>query len=158
MTHTLSSIKQAERLTVNDAPSLAQLETACFGLPWTEQAFRDAFDRTTFSAFGIKDTGCGNSLMGYIVVYHTMDELEILNIAVREDKRQQGYGHALMTAVLQDAQERGILRAVLEVRAGNVPALRLYESFGFVQAGKRRGYYQDNGEDALIYALESIVI
>ncbi|MEF2678977.1 MAG: ribosomal-protein-alanine N-acetyltransferase, partial [Bilophila wadsworthia] len=46
------------------------------------------------------------------------------------------------------------LQGVLEVRISNAPAIHLYESFGFRQAGKRRGYYQDTGEDALIYTLD----
>jgi len=59
-----------------------------------------------------------------------------------------------MATALQDAKETGILRGVLEVRISNAPAIHLYESFGFRQAGKRRGYYQDTGEDALIYTLD----
>ena len=93
-------------------------------------------------------------LAGYIAVYHTPDEVEILNIAVREDRRRHGYGRLLMATALQDAKETGILQGVLEVRISNAPAIHLYESFGFRQAGKRRGYYQDTGEDALIYTLD----
>ena len=89
-----------------------------------------------------------------IAVYHTPDEVEILNIAVREDRRRRGYGSLLMATALQDAKETGILRGVLEVRISNAPAIHLYESFGFRQVGKRRGYYQDTGEDALIYTLD----
>ena len=59
-----------------------------------------------------------------------------------------------MATALQDAKETGILQGVLEVRISNAPAIHLYESFGFRQAGKRHGYYQDTGEDALIYTLD----
>ena len=71
-----------------------------------------------------------------------------------EDRRRHGYGRLLMATALQDAKETGILQGVLEVRISNAPAIHLYESFGFRQAGKRRGYYQDTGEDALIYTLD----
>ena len=133
------------RLAIEDAPALSSLESRCFALPWTEQAFAEAFAGKTFHAFGIRETASPLSpreLAGYIAVYHTPDEVEILNIAVREDRRRHGYGRLLMATALQDAKE------------SNAPAIHLYESFGFRQAGKRRGYYQDTGEDALIYTLD----
>ena len=145
------------RLATEDAPALSSLESRCFALPWTEQAFAEAFAGKTFHAFGIRETASPLSpreLAGYIAVYHTPDEVEILNIAVREDRRRHGYGRLLMATALQDAKETGILRGVLEVRISNAPAIHLYESFGFRQAGKRRGDYQDTGEDALIYTLD----
>lgn len=140
------------RLTVADASALAELESRCFALPWTAKAFAEALEGSVFSAFGLWD-GAGG-LAGYIGVYHTLDEVEILNIAVREDRRRQGCGRLLMSAALREAVETGILRAVLEVRTSNAPAIGLYESLGFRKAGKRRGYYQDTGEDALIYVLD----
>lgn len=145
------------RLTIEDASALSSLESRCFDLPWTEQSFAEAFTGETFHVFGIRETATSLSpreLAGYVAVYHTPDEVEILNIAVREDRRRRGYGRLLMATALQNAKERGILRGVLEVRISNAPAIRLYESFGFRQAGKRRGYYQDTGEDALIYTLD----
>lgn len=142
------------RLSVDDAPALARLESRCFDLPWTALAFADAFAGNTFHAFGIHESSGEEGLAGYIAVYHTPDEVEILNIAVRADRRRRGFGRLLMATALREAKETGILRAVLEVRISNAPAISLYESFGFQKAGKRRGYYQDTGEDALIYVLD----
>ncbi len=139
------------RLAAEDARALSALESRCFALPWTEEAFMEAFSGTTFRAYGIRE---GDALVGYIAVYHTPDEVEILNIAVRSEKRRLGYGHTLMATALQDAREKGILRAVLEVRVGNAPAIALYHSFGFQTVGTRRGYYQDTGEDALVQTLD----
>lgn len=140
------------RLSPADASALAELESRCFTLPWTTEAFAEALESSVFSAFGIWD-GAGG-LAGYVGIYHTPDEVEILNIAVREDRRRRGFGRLLMSTALREAGETGILRAVLEVRTSNAPAIGLYESFGFRKAGKRRGYYQDTGEDALIYVLD----
>lgn len=140
-------------MTPGDAPALAELESRCFPLPWTKETFAEALAGATFSAFGIRDEASGG-LAAYIGVYHTPDEVEILNIAVRADTRRRGYGRLLMATALRDAAETGILRAVLEVRTGNAPAIALYESFGFEKAGRRRGYYHDTGEDALIYVLD----
>ena len=125
--------------------------------PFRGRSRAEAFAGKTFRAFGIRETASplpARELAGYIAVYHTPDEVEILNIAVREDRRRRGYGSLLMATALQDAKETGILRGVLEVRISNAPAIHLYESFGFRQVGKRRGYYQDTGEDALIYTLD----
>lgn len=144
------------RMTAGDASALAELESCCFALPWTQEAFAEALTGLTFSAFGIRDEAAGG-LAAYIGVYHTPDEVEILNIAVRADRRRRGYGRLLMAAALRDAAETGILRAVLEVRTSNAPAIALYESFGFEKAGRRRGYYHDTGEDALIYVLDLTV-
>lgn len=141
------------RMTAEDARALAALESRCFALPWTEEAFAEALAGPAFSAFGIRGESPGE-LVGYIGVYHTPDEVEILNIAVRADRRRLGCGRLLMAAALREAEETGILRAVLEVRTGNTPAIALYESFGFEKAGRRRGYYHDTGEDALIYVLD----
>ena len=141
------------RLGADAAPELASLERLCFDLPWTEQAFTEAFAGAPFFAYGIPEES-RTGLAGYIAVYHTPDEVEILNIAVRPEYRRRGFGHLLMATALQDAAETGILRAVLEVRVSNAPAIGLYESFGFRRAGRRRGYYHDTGEDALIFVLE----
>ena len=127
MTH--DSPKQAVRcvrLAIEDAPALSSLESRCFALPWTEQSFAEAFAGKTFRAFGIRETASplpARELAGYIAVYHTPDEVEILNIAVREDRRRRGYGSLLIATALQDAKETGILRGVLEVRISNAPSI-----------------------------------
>lgn len=143
------------RLGPEDAGELSILESQCFDLPWTPEAFASAFGQSIFSAFGIRENAVSTSpaLVGYIAVYHTAGELEILNIAVREDRRKLGLGHKLLQAALQAGKKTGILSAVLEVRVSNTPAICLYESFGFQQVGRRRAYYQDTGEDALVYVL-----
>lgn len=106
--------------------------------------------------FGLRETqqDAQNELVAYVSVYHTSDELEILNIAVRADRRNRGYGRRLLGLVLRIAEKMGIVRAVLEVRVTNAPAIGLYSFFGFVQAGIRRAYYPDTGEDALVYVLD----
>lgn len=136
------------RLDARDAPAVAALERLCFTLPWTEEQFRQAFGHAAFAASGIYE---GSELIAYLSVYHTPDELEILNIAVRVDRRRHGHGARLLLRALQEAEKNGIQRAVLEVRPSNAPAIGLYEKLGFARAGRRRAYYPDTGEDALIY-------
>ncbi len=136
------------RLDARDAPAVAALERRCFTLPWTEEQFRQAFEHAAFAVSGIHE---GGELVAYLSVYHTPDELEILNIAVRADRRRRGHGANLLRRALREAEKSGIRKAVLEVRPSNAPARGLYEKLGFALAGRRRGYYPDTGEDALIY-------
>ena len=90
------------------------------------------------------------ALVGLGCFWAIVDEAHITIVAVHPDFQGQGLGQALLYALLQKAQQRGLERATLEVRASNQPALLLYEKFGFREAGRRRRYYEDTGEDALI--------
>lgn len=86
------------------------------------------------------------SLSGWVIA----DEFQIDNIVVREAMRRQGLAGLLMRSGFVAAAERGAEKAVLEVRAGNLPARRLYQRLGFAVAGKRPEYYRDPPDDALI--------
>jgi ribosomal-protein-alanine N-acetyltransferase len=79
-----------------------------------------------------------------------LDEAHITILVVHPDYQRQGLGQAMLLALLQVASDRGLERATLEVRASNQPALSLYQKFGFKIAGRRRRYYKDTNEDALI--------
>ncbi len=80
--------------------------------------------------------------------------MEIDNLVVAARARQQGIGRALLAEALQQAWQRGARYAFLEVRENNLAALALYQSAGFTQAGRRRGYYHNPVEDALRLRLE----
>jgi ribosomal-protein-alanine N-acetyltransferase len=88
------------------------------------------------------------ALLGYMLFWHVVDELHLLNVAVAVDARRRGIGRALMDDLLAYAREHGAVRILLEVRASNAPALALYESLGFERFNVRAGYYAD-GEDAI---------
>ena len=143
------------RLEEADAPAMARLELCCFSLPWSEAQYRAAFGLAAFAAFGLKKRvpGSGDALLAYVALYHNPDELEILNIAVSPEHRRQGLGGRLLDLALRTGEKMGIVNAVLEVRPSNAAALALYARAGFVRVGVRPRYYQDTGEDALIYAL-----
>ena len=89
-------------------------------------------------------------LVGYICAWILRDELHIGNIAVRADRRGLGHGARLLSRLLIIGEERGLPTAVLEVRASNLDAHRLYRHYGFREVGMRKGYYSDNGEDAIV--------
>lgn len=128
---------------------MARLERLCFSLPWSREQCRGALGQPAFAAFGIWQE---KELVAYVSLYHTLPEMEILNVAVVPAKRRQGLARKLLHLVLQAAAKMGMQKATLEVRQSNNAAIGLYTGLGFIQCGKRPRYYPDNGEDALIHA------
>ena len=88
--------------------------------------------------------------MGYIVGRSVLDQGEILNLGVALRARRRGVGRALVRHLLAALAVTGVRSVFLEVRESNVPALRLYEGFGFQEVGRRRGYYRRPLEDAIV--------
>jgi ribosomal-protein-alanine N-acetyltransferase len=89
-------------------------------------------------------------LVGYLVLSRYVDAWHVMNVAVDPEHRRHGIATAMLGQlfeVTRDDAERGY---TLEVRVSNLAAIALYESFGFVSRGVRRGYYTDNREDAVI--------
>ncbi|WP_461209431.1 ribosomal protein S18-alanine N-acetyltransferase [Desulfocurvus sp. DL9XJH121] len=139
------------RLGLDDLPALVALERRCFATPWEEKQFRLGLEGEVFKVFGLKD---GDELAAYCSFYHVADSMEILNIAVRPERRQGGLGTRLLGLVLDICRRLGVASASLEVRETNTAARILYENFGFTPCGLRKGYYPDNGEDAVVMRLD----
>ncbi|MBD1869645.1 ribosomal protein S18-alanine N-acetyltransferase [Oculatella sp. FACHB-28] len=89
-------------------------------------------------------------LLGIACLWAILEEAHITILAVHPDYQRQGLGQILLWALLQSAWKRGLEWATLEVRVSNRAAIALYQKFGFSEVGRRRRYYQDTGEDALI--------
>ncbi len=130
-----------------DALALAGLEAAVFDDPWDAGRFETLLGQDRFFAAGVFE---GPRLVAYLTAYIVAGELEIVNVAVDTSRRGQGIGGTLLRYSLERARILGAQRAVLEVRGGNAAARALYKSCGFTQAGLRKGYYADSGEDALV--------
>jgi ribosomal-protein-alanine N-acetyltransferase len=92
----------------------------------------------------------GSRVVGFAGMLYAADDGHVTTVAVDEACRRSGVATALMLELATDARQRGCSALTLEVRAGNAPALALYRRFGFAPAGVRKGYYSDNGEDALV--------
>ncbi len=98
----------------------------------------------------------GQGLIGFASMWVMADEAHITNIAVRNDWQRQGIGEMLLMSIIDLATKLKANLVTLEVRASNLLAQNLYNKYGFVQVGVRRGYYTDNREDALLMSTESI--
>lgn len=87
--------------------------------------------------------------LAFLVGWHVADEIHILNVATAPAARRRGLGTALMGVALEYAAQNRVRLLLLEVRASNADARRLYQKLGFVVTGVRAAYYADNGEDAI---------
>ncbi len=128
-------------------PELVLIERACNTAPWSEQLFSDEFNASYAVVWGVRS---GGALVGFIIVHSIVDELHIVNLGVLPGFRKQGFAKALMDVVTEEAITAGLSLITLEVRMSNTPALALYDKYGFVTVGCRKGYYSDNGEDAVL--------
>lgn len=138
------------RLGPDDLEVLLALERQSFNATWGREQLNAALrDQRTFKAFGLEERASGR-LSGYCLILAAAGEMEVLNIAIAPELRRAGLGRLLLGFVLQWAGKEGIQNVLLEVRPSNTAARALYAAFGFYQIGKRRGYYQDTGEDALV--------
>ena len=128
-------------------PAAQEIEHEVFRLqPWTEAQFWSelAADNRAFIAATENDV-----FVGYADLYVNTPEAEIQTIAVRESAQGNGIGTALLTAMLESAREHGCSLVLLETRAENLPAISLYEKFGFTINGRRPNYYA-LGVDAVL--------
>ncbi len=143
----------ARPMTHDDIAAVVQIEKLCFGDRWTASSFAAELDNPTSTYIVAEKDG---QVVGYAGFWLILEEAHITTIAVHPGSQGQKIGEQLLLRLIQVAAERGAKWMTLEVRVGNVVAQRLYEKYGFTSLGKRRGYYQDDGEDALVMWTENI--
>lgn len=130
-----------------DLPQAAAIEKEAITPPWSEQAFRESLGlEHTILLAAIQD----GQVAGYCVCYQSFEEGEITNVAVKKELRGQGIAGKLLEKLCSYGKERGLERYILEVRAGNEPAIHLYERSGFTRVGIRKDFYEQPVEDAVI--------
>ena len=130
---------------------IAALEKICFSDPWSEKSVASELDNKL--AFWLVATE-GDTVAGYIGSQTVMDETDMMNVAVHPDFRRQGIAEALVNGLVEQLKTMGSHCLTLEVRASNAPAISLYEKLGFSQIGRRKNYYRNPREDALILRKE----
>jgi ribosomal-protein-alanine N-acetyltransferase len=131
-----------------DLDAVVAIERASFGDPWSRESFESAIaDRNL--RFEVAAAPAGE-VAGYIVYWLAGGEGELANIAVAPARRRDGIGALLLHAVLTVARTAGTGFVHLEVRESNMAARALYARFGFAEVGRRRAYYRQPVEDALM--------
>ncbi len=133
---------------ITDLPQVQAIDALSFSNPWPQNAYR-------FELLENPNGHCwvaqlADQVVGVIVCWLVIDEIHIATIAVHPAWRGRGIGKVLVIAALQGLISLGGHSATLEVRAGNEAAQKLYRHFGFVEVGRRKRYYKDNDEDAIL--------
>jgi [ribosomal protein S18]-alanine N-acetyltransferase len=138
-----------------DVDAILAIEEASFTNPWTREMYLAELDNAEVSYCFLAKSAAGG-VVGFCSFWRVLDELHINNLAVSPEHRRLGIASALLTHILRAGAALGATRATLEVRRSNEEARALYDRFGFVVAGVRRGYYTNPPEDALVLWREHI--
>ncbi|WP_445305040.1 ribosomal protein S18-alanine N-acetyltransferase [Microcoleus sp. Pol12B4] len=160
---------QIKHLTTEDLNSAVELDRLCFGGLWTLEGYGRELGSPNSDLLGLwsSETDVGKSarnladtgvpplqippiLIGLGCLWAILEEAHITILAIHPRFQGQGLGQALLWALLKKAHYRQLERATLEVRESNLAAVSLYKKFGFKEAGRRKRYYEDTGEDALV--------
>jgi len=130
---------------------IAELEKLCFSDPWSETSIASELNnKLSLWMVAVDD----EKVIGYVGSQTVLGETDMMNIAVHPDYRKQGIGTALIVGLIDALELRGSHSLMLEVRSSNTPAISVYEKLGFVEVGRRKNYYRNPKEDALIMRKE----
>jgi [ribosomal protein S18]-alanine N-acetyltransferase len=148
-----------EPMRESDIPTVQEIERHIFATPWPRNAYYRELSSRSSAYYVVLRRWTGpvpGEVVGYAGMWRMYDEAHVTTIGVRRDKQGSGYGRVIFAGLVQAAYEMGAKWMTLEVRASNDTAMRMYEGFGFKVIGRRKGYYTDNGEDALVMWSDSI--
>ena len=127
--------------------AVAKIEAETFSEPWSESSLATLLTEA-YPSFVLCEESA--EVVGYLSSVRALDEIEIINVAVRADRKRLGYGEALLRALDGYCAEHGISQISLEVRESNAAAIALYEKCGYTQAGVRKNFYRLPTESALV--------
>ena len=139
-----------------DVAAIAELEKRCFADPWSYDSVYYDVVKNKLALYIVAEQPGGSAepapavIAGYAGIWNIAGEGHITNVAVAPEYRRKHIGEAMLAVLLRVTEENGVKSHTLEVRKSNGPAISLYKKSGFEIAGERKGYYQDNGEDAFI--------
>jgi ribosomal-protein-alanine N-acetyltransferase len=135
-----------------DLPDVLAIERAQFSNPWSGEYFQAGL-ASSFSHFYVAENPGNSSLAGFLIFWRLDNELEVHKIAIDQSCQRRGYASCLLDFFIATARSWQCRQAILEVRSGNEAAIRLYEKYAFQCIGRRRDYYSQPEEDALVFRL-----
>ena len=144
------------KMRIEDVPAAHAIDVSSFTLPWPERSL--CFEVTDNPAARCWAAELDGRLVGMLVLWMIVDEAHIATVATHPDFRRQGIAKRLLVEALKSAYNEGAQTALLEVRAGNEAAQKMYARFGFEEVGSRKRYYKDNNEDAVLMTLKRLPI
>lgn len=144
------------KMTEDDIPAVVDLDQKSFSLPWPERSFR--FELTDNPASRCWVAELDRKVVGMIVVWLIVDEAHVATVATHPEYRRRGIGRRLLSHALRHLIQDGARSSFLEVRESNLAAQEMYRKFGYEATSRRRHYYRDNDEDAILMNLESLTL
>ncbi len=139
-----------------DIQAVMEIDRESFPNPWPENTYLYELRENRMSHLLVIESRESSLLVGVAGYWLVVDEAHISTFAIHPDWRGRGAGSVLLDGLLRQAAGLGAGSAMLEVRVGNTAAQSLYRKFGFQTVGRRKGYYKDNGEDALLMTAEKL--
>lgn len=137
-----------------DLAEVIAIEESLFSDSWSLQGFQSTLKQPDTNFLVAVDAGLG--IVGYCGSYRALDEAEIVNVAVRKDCQNRGFGRKLVEQLVAEETAAGISCFILEVRSSNLAAQHLYGEIGFKPIGIRRRFYDNPVEDAIIMQMGNI--
>lgn len=134
-------------LTIEDIPTLLEIEKEAFTRPWTQEMFEQELQNPLSHNLVIEENG---EVIAYIGYWMVIDEIHLLNVAVKKSEQGRGLSRFLMHAMIVHGKDNGCASIVLEVRENNTPAIGLYTSLQFKPVGHIENYYPEDKQDAII--------
>ena len=135
------------KMTANDADAVAEIELKTFSMPWKREDFFRELNKN-FAEYIVGEID--EKIVAYAGAWISFNEAEVMNVAVDENFRGLGIGKKLFAELIKICKNRGATAITLEVRPSNTPAIKIYENFGLKSVGRRKNYYDNPTEDALI--------
>jgi ribosomal-protein-alanine N-acetyltransferase len=137
-----------------DLDQVLAIEQRVYTHPWTRGNFEDSLD-SHHEMCGLRDDE--GRLAGYFLAMPVVDEVHLLNLAISVERQRQGLAFVLLNQLREYASKQGASSILLEVRVSNDRALEIYRRYGFIEIGKRKGYYpagETDREDAIVMRME----
>jgi ribosomal-protein-alanine N-acetyltransferase len=146
-------------MTLNDITTILEIERIAYPTPWTRQGYEREITHNELAQYHVLEwvrTPDAPAIVGYAGHWVMADEMHISMIAVHPTWQRNRLGELLLTHELVQACEKKLSMVTLEVREHNAPAQRLYQKLGFVAVGRRKNYYKDTKEAAILMTLEPL--
>jgi ribosomal-protein-alanine N-acetyltransferase len=144
-------------ITLTDITPLMRIEDECHSHPWSEKTFRSCIGGRYFGQKLSETLNDPDNIVGFYVGEHVVDEATLMDICVNPDNQGKGLGKKLLIQFIDQAKTQGVIKIWLEVRAKNITAQMLYMNLGFIETGRRTGYYPSargfGYEDAIVMCL-----
>ncbi|WP_420833127.1 ribosomal protein S18-alanine N-acetyltransferase [Shewanella gaetbuli] len=146
-----SPLYQIHRLSVDDCQDMLAIESAAHTHPWSLASLQDCFGRF----YRVEGLFENHQLLGFSIVQQIIDEVTLMDICVSPTVQGRGIGRLLLDSVITQAKAHAGVKIMLEVRQSNLAAISLYQKSGFVEIGRRQGYYpsESGAEDAILMDL-----